>query len=220
MKGKIFLFVILGIVGACVLSALGIYSYVNGLRKTGITTYEKPISAQYQACQVTYSSYTAGFTEQFGIYQVTMKGLDQFMSDAVKGRYDTTDAVGNPTGQIDANLFVNAIAEQYPNTQGITDIAQKLLDFVQGQREGFKNCQEKLVDMLNQYDGWRTGDMINNFVINNILGFPTDNLVARLGDQKWTGAAAEDKMYQLVLTGKALDAYESGIDQPLITPAP
>lgn len=196
----------------------GGYAYVNGLRHTGIDQYEKPASAQYQACQLTYSAYTAGFQEQFGVYTANLKGIDSYMSDAVKGRYDVKDAQGNPTGMVDANLFIKAIAEAYPDVQGINDLAGKLMDYVQSQREGFKNCQEKLVDMLNHYDSWRTNDIINSVVI-RALGFPTENLVARLGDQKLTGTQAEDKMYQLVLTSGALQAYQSGVDNPLLTPS-
>ena len=93
------------------------------------------------------------------------------------------------------------------------------MDYVQGQRETFKNCQEKLVDMLNNYDLWRVNGIIQSQII-RMLGFPSENLVARLGDQKWTGVSAEDKMYQLVMTSAALNAYQTGVDTPLLTPAP
>jgi len=217
-KNNVALFILVGLVvlGCIVLG--GGYAYVNGVRSQGLAL-EKPISAQYQACQLVYSAYTAGFTEQFGVYMATLKGLDVFMSDAVKGRYDMKDTSGKTTGTIDANLFINAIAEAYPSTQGITDIANKLLDYVQGQRESFKNCQSKLVDMLNNYDLWRVNGIVQSQII-RMLGFPSENLVARLGDQKWTGSVAEDKMYQLVMTSTALNAYKTGVDTPLLTPAP
>lgn len=214
MNKTMLVLIVVAVVGCAVLG--GGYSYVNGVRSQGLAQ-EKPISAQYQACQLVYSAFTAGFQEQFGTYTASLKGLDTYMTDGVKGRYDTKNAQGKPSGTIDANVFINAIAEAYPNTQGITDLAGKLMDYIQGQREAFKNCQEKLVDMLNNYDLWRANGLVQSQVI-KALGFPSENLVARLGDQKWTGAVAEDKMYQLVLTSNVLQAYQSGIDQPLLTP--
>lgn len=216
MNRSTVILIVVAVVGCALLG--GGYTYVNGIRSQGLVQ-EKPISAQYQACQLVYSAFTAGFQEQFGVYTATFQGLDTFVTDAVKGRYDTKNAQGVPSGTVDANLFINAIAEAYPDTQGITDLAGKLLDYIQGQRELFKNCQEKLVDMLNQYDLWRVNGIVQSQVI-KALGFPSENLIARLGDQKWTGAVAEDKMYQLVLTSNAVEAYQSGVDLPLLTPAP
>lgn len=216
MNKTLIVAIVLAVLG-CVLLGGG-YVYINGLRNQGLA-YETPLSAQYQACQLQYSAYTAGFKEQFGVYQTNLKGLDVFVSDAVKGRYDTKDAQGNPTGTIDAGIFIKAVAEAYPDFANISALAGKLMDYAQAQREAFKNCQTKIVDMDQQFRLWRRSGLVQSQVI-RLLGFPDDTLVAQIGVNKWYGQQAEDKMMELVLTSDAIEAYMGGTDKPLITPAP
>ena len=72
--------------------------------------------------------------------------------------------------------------------------------------------------MLGAYDKWRLEGFIHSMVV-RALGFPSNELKARIGDQVVAyGQAAEDKMWQVVLTQDAIDAYKSGVMNPLSVP--
>jgi hypothetical protein len=66
----------------------------------------------------------------------------------------------------------------------------------------------KLLDMLRDYDSWRTG----SFTVRTFGGDrPSDNLVAQIGsDRSHKGQAALDQMYTIVLVKDAKDAYKTG----------
>jgi hypothetical protein len=94
----------------------------------------------------------------------------------------------------------------------------KIQDYIASQREGYRNQQSKLLDMLRAYDTWRTKGFIQQLIVNNLLGFPTDNLVARIGDQQYVGPVAREKMFQIILNPSAIEAYEDGVMEPLTVP--
>jgi len=176
--------------------------------------YVTSLNAQYVMNQNDLSEFISGYDEQFGAYASALKGLDTFMVDAVKGRYDVRDAAGNPTGDLDAGLFINVIVEAYPDTTGITDLAQRLMDYIAAQRAEFKNNQDKLLDMLRVYDAWRQ-ERPRCYFLNMAGGNPSDRLVARIGGQTYTGQEALDKMWTIVLASDAKEAFETGTMEPL-----
>lgn len=49
----------------------------------------------------------------------------------------------------------------------------------------------------------------------NQLGFPSDNLEARIGTKASHGKDARDRMYLIVLASDARNAYETGTLEPL-----
>lgn len=179
--------------------------------------YVTPLNAQYMMNQNDLSEYISGYYEQFGVYNATLDGLEDFVVDAVKGRYDICDEAGNPTGTVDAELFINAIVEAYPDTSGITDLAGRLMDYIAAQRAEFKNNQDKLLDMLRAYDNWRL-QRPRCYFLQLVGGNPSNQLVARIGEQKYTGQDALDAMWRIVLTSEAVEAYETGIMGPLTPP--
>lgn len=52
----------------------------------------------------------------------------------------------------------------------------------------------------------------------NMLGFPSDSLEARIGDNVYRGRDALDKIKTLVVTKDTVTAYESGETAPLFEP--
>jgi hypothetical protein len=199
---------------ACVTVGVGTILYFN-VYNTDLD-FATRLSTQYLMNQNDLSEFISGYHEQFGVYEYTLDGIEDYMVDAVKGRYDIRDASGSPTGQLDAQMFVNVIVEAYPQTDGITQIAQRLMDYIQTQRAEFKNNQDKLLDMLRAYDRWRLGMPQTIFL--RLMGKPDENLKARIGDKVYTGQDALEKMYQIVLTKEALGAFESGTMEPLRPP--
>lgn len=50
-----------------------------------------------------------------------------------------------------------------------------------------------------------------------MLGFPSDRMEIRIGSETLEGKEALDRMKQLVLVGEAVEAYETGEQDPLIS---
>lgn len=198
MKGKI-----IGLIVLIVLFFIGIagYSKVNSLRNTGVA-YETQLTAQYLANQAYLSAYVGGFYEQVGVANLKSDKMDKILLDAVKGRYDKE-------GFSSKGAFFSALREAYPDISGL-NVYDKIIDYIQSKREGYRANQEKLLDMLRSCDNWRQSDIISSFIIKNILGIPSDRLEARIGDKVYKGQAARDKMYQIVLTEGIDKIYETG----------
>ncbi len=211
---------------ASVICVIGTYSWLNGLRNEGLD-HETPLTSAYQGCQSNYSSYAAGFQEQFGTLTFSKEAMESIlkvMGDTVAGRYDELDANGNPTGVINSQLFLEAMAvvEAYPDA-GIPEFMARIGDlqtWIQSKRESFHNCQLGLLDRLSAYDNWRSKGLIRSWAIREVLQFPTDRLRAQIGTTVYYREDAYDKMRQLVLAQGAIDAYNSGVDIPLIPPTP
>ncbi|MBI5045308.1 MAG: hypothetical protein HZC02_05275 [Candidatus Levybacteria bacterium] len=192
----------------CVIGG-SIYSYINGIRNEGIKR-ENQLTAQYLSNQNELSTYISGFYELVGVAQAGTDALDQVLEDAVKGRYDE-DGFGS------GSPLFTAISEAYPDLTGLTELWGKIQDYISAGREAYKNIQNKLLDMLQSYDTWRETGFLKSTIV-NMFGFPSSRLKATVGDQTWTGPQALDKMYQIVLTSKAQEAYESGTLDPLTVP--
>ena len=192
------------------------YSLFNGLYNTGVQ-YEQRLKNQYLDNQNYLSAYISGFYEQVSVARGATDALDQILLDAVKGRYENTSAGGG--GYTVNSPFFNAIVEAYPEAspQELVKIWSKLQDYVASQREGYRNVQSKLLDMLRAYDTWRYSGLIQSKVV-SIVGFPSQRLEARFGNNVLTGQRALDKMYELVLDSKTRQAYENGTLDPLEIP--
>lgn len=176
--------------------------------------YETRLSAQYLDNQNYLSTYISGFYEQTGIAEAQTTALNTVLSDAVKGRYESTSAGGG--GYTVNSPFFNAIVEAYPenSTQELIRNWGKIQDYISSGRESYRNQQSKLLDQLRTYDTWRNSGVAKRFII-SIIGMPSENLKARVGENLWEGDAALDKMYQIVLTSNTLDAYNDGVLEPL-----
>jgi hypothetical protein len=136
--------------------------------------------------------------------------IREVLVEAVRGRYDDS---GFGT---DSALFF-AIAEAYPDVNGLTTAWTRIIDYISAQREGYRNQQSKLLDMLRSYDTWRETGILKP-LITSILGVPTHRLKADVGDTVLTGDLALAEMYEIVLTQEAVDAYEDSRMEPLQIP--
>jgi hypothetical protein len=171
---------------------------------------ETQLSNQYRDNQNELSSYISTFYEQVGVANLKSSKMDQILLDAVKGRYEGKTSAQPGNGQ----LF-SAIVEQYPQLD--LKVYDKIQDTIASGRTAYKNKQSALLDMLRSYDNWRKGSIFRKAAL-NMWGVPTDSLVARWGNHKVTGEKALDKMYDIVLTSQANDAYDTGTMDPLSPP--
>lgn len=188
--------------------AFGLYSYVNNVRST-LIVQEKSLNSQYLANQAELSAYQASFYEQLGVANMKSDKMNKIISDAIKGRYEGDMKPG--TG----GAFFSAISEAYPDLSNNMDVYDKIVDFVAAKREAYKQTQVKLLDMLRAYDTYREDGLIRSSLV-NAMGFPSQGLEARIGTDVKRGHAARDQMFLIVLTEDAKNAYETGIDSPLL----
>ena len=201
--------VVLGLLGALVVTAGMLYGYANNLRNTGIG-HETSLNAQYLDNQNELSNYVSAFYEKVGVANLKSEKMNEILRNAVSGRYDKEGA-----GFGKGSPFFSAIVEAYPNLAGL-DVMDKIVDYVSAGREAFKAKQSKLLDQLRAYDKWRAEGLVQSWVIERWVGYPT--LEARLGTKVVKGADAREQMYLIVLASDAKKAYETGTMEPLQVP--
>jgi hypothetical protein len=209
---KIVLIAVAGVllIGCCTIFSA--YSYVNNIWNQGLAQ-ERQLTSQYLDNQNDLSAYISGFYELIGVAQTQGDVLDQILLDAVKGRYDQGGFA------VDSPMFA-AIVEAYPEA-GVAELMANwggIQDYISAGRERYKAKQSKLLDQLRAYDTWRQTGLIRRSIV-RMLGFPSENLEARVGESVLSGEMGKMKMYQIVLTSEAIKAYEMGVMDPLkITP--
>jgi hypothetical protein len=193
------------------------FAKVNALRSQ-MVGLELGISAQYKNNQNQLSAYALAYSEQVSIADrqsdqqrriladLEAERLRRVLTEAIKGSYDgKVDKAGQP-------VLFSAIKEAYPKV----DLASynKILLFVQANREAFRSQQQILLDKIRNYKRFSEGDIINSFIIHQ-LGFPSNHLTAEIGDQKLFGAAALNQIEQIVTDDTTRAAFASGSMKPL-----
>ncbi len=195
---------------AAVAIFLGVYLFttLDGIQRDGVD-YETQLTSQYLANQSKLSAYVSGFYEQLQIADRKSDKIDKILLDAVKGRYDNP----NSNAKVNGGQVFSAIVEAYPDLKGL-DIYDKLIVYVQAERENYHQMQTKLLDMLRGYNKWRKSGIIHSRMV-SFMGFPSDNLEARVGRNVTRGLAAVDQMLQIVIDSKTYEAYQNGQLDPL-----
>ena len=200
------------IVGVILVLSLGIYGKANGINNRAVDL-QTQLSAQYLDNQNYLSAYVSGFYEQTGLVEAKTAAMDKILTDAVKGRYDKGSTAAPTGGQL-----ISAMIEAYPDLTQLNSY-DKIIDYVQAGREGYRQVQSKLLDQLRNFDKWRNTGLINKQLI-RMMGIPSNDLKAQIGENTIYGGEAEAKMYQIVLASSAKEAYETGELEPLaVTPS-
>lgn len=189
--------------------AIWLFSTANGTQKTMVDK-ETALSAQYTDNQNELSSLISTVKETLGIADRNTQALDTVLADAIKGRYDG-ETSAQPGG---ADAVFSAIVEAYPDLNGVSLPYAKVQDAIIGGRTAYKNKQTKLTDMISNYNKWRNSGFIHSKIA-AMVGAPSDNLVAAIGDDEVTGKAALQRMRKIVLTSEGKKAYETGEMDPM-----
>ncbi len=205
--------VALAVIGVIFYAGVMGYGYCNGLRNESVDR-ETHLNAQYLDNQNYLSSYVSGFSEKTGLANAKSDKIDQILTDAVKGRYE-----GDNGGMGKGGAFFSAIVEAYPDAGKDLAIYDKIADYVQSQREGYKQMQSGLLDNLRAYDKWREEGIVQSWIIEHVIGVPSKRLEAHLGTTVYRGNEARDKMYLIVLDSKTIKAYDTGVMDPLQVPS-
>lgn len=191
---------ILGGLAFLVLSAVGWYFSVQN---TGVS-YEEQISAQYADNQNEMSKMISTFYETVGVANLKSAKMDTILTHAVQGRY-------GEEGFKAGGAFFAAVTEAYPNLD--LSIYDKIVDQVTANREAFAAKQTVLREQIRSYNTWRR-QAPTSFLASAL--FPSDALEARAGGQTLaTGDEALRKMGDLIVTGSTVDAYTTGVMEPM-----
>ena len=186
-------------IGAVIL-VLGLIALLtsNSVTNTG-NRKEAALNSQYLNNQNYLSHCITQIREVANVTQAQSDDFIKAMTDAVKGRYDGRSA--------QPGAMFSAITENYPDLKGLNQAFERMYTVITGCRTDYKNVQSKLLDMLREYDSWRTGSLtVRTFGGDR----PSNNLVARIGTTSHTGRDALNQMYTIVLVKDAKTAYQNG----------
>lgn len=200
----------IGIIVVVVIVAFSIFGTINSTRNEGIKQ-ENALEAQYRSNQNELSTYILTIKESLGIADKGNNKIDEILSNAIQGRYD-----GNMDPGTGGSMF-SAITEAYPDLTANIKMYEKVQDAVVSGRAAFKNQQNKLLDMVANYENWLQSGIVRSTVV-KMIGFPSGTLEARVGDTVYTGQDALNKMKQIVLVKDATVSFETGETAPLIEP--
>jgi hypothetical protein len=189
-----------------------IYGKVNSINTDGVRM-ETALNAQYKDNQNELSSYILKFNESLGIADRQSNKLNEIITEAVKGRYDNDTSLQPGTG----GAMFSAITEAYPDLTASTESYAKVQDLVVSGRDAYKNKQSKLLDQIRDYQTWQNTGLIQRQVIEN-MGFPSKTLKVTDNGVTYTGEDALERMERIVLTDQAVEAYETGTQDPLLVP--
>lgn len=207
------LIIVFGFIAVIAIILVSVYSSINSIRGTAVGK-ETALVAQYKDNQQELSSYILTFNESLGIADRQSNKLNDILLDAAKGRYDNDTSLEPGTG----GAMFSAISEAYPDLTATSEVYANVQSLVVSGRTTYKNKQTKLLDMIAGYNTWTEEDLFRKFVLDSIVGAPTDNLAVIDAGKTYYGPAALEQISQIVLTQDAVDAYETGTQNPLIMP--
>jgi hypothetical protein len=196
--------IVVGAVALVVALVVGLWWFVtnNSVTNEG-NKKESGLNSQYLDNQNYLSDCIVKIKETANVSQAQADKFEAVMVEAIKGRYEGREA--NP-GQM-----FSAVVEQYPDLASLSSAFERVFTVVVGCRSDYRGKQTQLLDKLDVYTQWRTGSWtVRTFGSE----FPSDNLIARVGEKRYEGDDALDKMYQIVQVQKSVTAYETGVLEP------
>lgn len=203
--------VALGVAAVLFLTVVVLYGKFNSTQKTMVQK-EVTLSAKYTDNQNVLSQFKLSIREALGVSEASTAAQDKVLTDVIKGRYEA----GSTAKPGDGSAF-SAIVEAYPNVQGIAESFAKVQSAIFAGREAFKNQQTALLDLLRDYDTWRNSGFIHSKIV-SMVGAPSNNLEAAIGDDVVTGDSALRRMKRIVLSADAKESFETGEDNGVPTP--
>ena len=192
--------------GVVLVLAFALFVTKNNIVNTG-NTKEVALNNQYLDNQNYLSDCIVRIRESAGVAKGQRDALDEIITDAVKGRYDS-----GSSAQVGQGALFSAITEAYPDLSALSGTFDKVLVVVNGCRTDYRGKQTQLLSMLKDFDTWR----ISSWTVRTFGGsdFPDENLQAQIGNKFTTGKEALVQMKTIVLVKDASGAYESGTLTP------
>jgi hypothetical protein len=192
---------LIAIGGVAAIIAITLFAVNNGVTNKG-NVKQTALNAQYEKNINYLSDCIVRIREAAGITQGQTEALDQIITNAVKGRYEE-----GSSAQVGGGQLFSAITEAYPDLSGLSASFDRVLTIATGCRFDYRDEQTSLQSRIADFDSWRLG----SWVARTFGGeYPTDNLIARKGDDVLTGDQALVQMRNVVVVGDASKAYETG----------
>lgn len=190
--------------------ATSVHTYDNW-----ILASQQTVLTRYSAAQNELSTLIGSVKDSLGVANIKAEKMDQILTDAITGRYE-----GKGTASVsEAQIVINAIHEAYPDMTPLDTYDQVITTITAG-RQSFKDQQNKLLDMLRDFETFRKAGLVHRQVV-KWAGLPDDTLRAAIGQDVVYGTAALERMNRLVLTEGTVEAYETGVMPDLVPdPAP
>jgi hypothetical protein len=176
------------------------------IRNEGINR-ELTLTAEYKKQQAVLSNFQAGIESQFAVVKNKQEALQILIVTTVNGGYSKQGSL------------VLALGQAFPELRGL-DIFNQLLQAIQVGYDKFGNEQANMQDMVRQYNSFRQTGVIRP-ALASFFRFPSEVLVAQIGNDVVTGPKALDRMSSLVQTDASKNSFKSGTLEPVIAvPSP
>ena len=197
------LIVKLAVLGGLVLVALGLYNYAASIRNQALAR-ETDLNATVRVEISERATYENTFYEQTGLANLKSEKMDSIIRNAIEGRYGDNPNQGQ--------ALLQAIAEAYPNTEGL-DIYDKILPTISAGREAIRNKQNLRIEKAQAYNYWRKEGIFRAWVLSGI--YPSRDLEFSIGDLKYYAVEALEKMAEPISTMAVNKSFKTGIETPL-----
>lgn len=191
-----------GVIGFCLL----VFAIKYNSARNGLVDRETTLNAQYLDNQNTLDAFLKTAHETFDLANIKTDKLDRVLTDAVKGRYE-----GDTTARPGSGQLFSAVFEAYPDLAAL-NVFDRVQTVVEAGRAEYKGVQSRLLDLLREYDSFRTRGVLHSWLV-GVVGYP--KLEARIGPDVKTGAAARERMYTLVLSSNTREAFKTGEQGPI-----
>ena len=190
------------VIGGVLILLVTVFFNWNSAHNKG-NELQNVLSAQYKTNQNVLSICDVKIDETANVTKAQAETFKEVMVETVKGRYET-----GSSAVPDQKSWFSAIIEQYPNMEGLNQSFADVRTVINGCRDDYKGVQSKLLDELRAFDDWKNSTNQGRYFG---WGFPSGNLVARIdATHRYTGKEAYERMYDVVLTSNARDAYKTG----------
>lgn len=195
-----------------VIGSFSFYGFYNSTRNAGIEM-ETNLMAQYDDNKNELSSAAMQISETLGIADRSADKVNEIWMNAIQGRYDGEMAAGQ-------NGMFSALAEDNPDLTANAESYAKVQDTVVAARNAYKNKQTKLISQAAQYKTWLKSGVFRSQLV-AFQGFPSDDLtVANSNGDVVFGRAALEKISAPIIDASTVEAYDSGVIAPMVTPNP
>jgi hypothetical protein len=196
-----------GVIGIGTVSMIG---WASSVKHTGVVM-EQGLSNDYQDDQLELDTGVKKIKESVGIANIKFANVDKIIRDGLSGTLAAT--IDPKTGG--RSPFMLALQAAIPNVDA--SIYDRIIDQDLAFREHFKQTQIIFRDKIRDYQTWRNDGLIQPMFI-SWMGFPSDNLEARIGTQVVHRQAALDQMKVLVTSVETDTAFQTGHEEGIDLP--
>jgi hypothetical protein len=198
------------VAGALVIGGISMYGFASHIKSTGVVM-EQGLSTGYQDDQLELDAGVKEVKEAVGIANIKFANVDKIIRDGLSGTLAAT--IDPKTGG--RSPFMLALQAAIPNVDA--SVYDRIIEKDLAFREHFKQTQIIFRDKIRDYQTWQNDGLIQPMFI-RMMGFPSDNLEARIGTQVVHRQAALDQMKVLVTSVETDTAFQTGHEEGIDLP--